>query len=109
MNVRSDHTLKYIAPRRHVPREYKDNRVGDINLGAGALARVVLARLKEQERVKRYFVVVDIDGAVYVLSHGARVREFVDLHSDLVVGVYDRTVDVGDLTADLSDFMREAA
>jgi hypothetical protein len=109
MSVRSDHTLKYLAPKRYVPRDYKDNRVGDTALGASVLARIVMARLKESERLKRYLVVVDIDGGCYVLCEGSRVREFVDLHQELVVGVYDRTVDVGDLTGDLKDFLREAA
>jgi hypothetical protein len=106
---RLDATRKYLAPRRHVPRDYKDNKVGDMDFGALALARVVKERLGESERLKRYYVIADIDGAVYVLAEGSRVREFVDLHPELVVGVYDRGVEVGDLAGDLEDVRRAAA
>jgi len=109
MTARIDPILKYLAPRRHVPRDYKDNRVGDTDLGASVLARVVLERLKETRVMRRYLVVVDIDQQCYVLCEGSRVREFVDLHTDLVVGMYDRNVRIADLTADLTDFLREAA
>jgi hypothetical protein len=109
MSRRCEHTAKYLAPKRHVPRDYKDTKVGDCNMGAGPLARIVLARLREQEKLKRYFVVVDIDGCIYVIARGPRVREFVDLHTNLVVGMYDKTVHVDDLTSDLQDFLTEAA
>lgn len=106
---RADAFTKYLAPKRHMPREYKDNRVGDCGLGAGALARIVLERLAETGKVRRYLVVIDIDGGCYVLSHGSRVREFVDLHTNLVVGMYDSTVHVDDLVSDLEMFLQEAA
>jgi len=109
MTARIDPILKYLAPKRYVPRDYKDNRVGDTDLGASVLARVVLERLKETRVMRRYLVIVDIDGGVYCCCEGSRVREFVDLHTNLVVGMYDRNVRIADLTADLSDFLREAA
>lgn len=109
MTARIDPILKYLAPKRYVPRDYKDNRVGCTDMGALALARIVLARFREQAKLMRYLVVIDLDGACYVLSNGPRVREFVDLHPELVVGVYDRTVDVHDLTGDLESHLREVA
>ncbi len=106
---RADAFTKYLAPKRHMPREYKDRKIGDADLGASMLARMILMRIKANDRPRKYLVVVDVDAAVYTLCDGPRVREFVDLHTNLVVGMYDSTVHVDDLVSDLEMFLQEAA
>jgi hypothetical protein len=94
---------RFLAPRSYMPKELRNSRIGCTDMGSLALAHAIKNRI-ERGRYKLCHVFVDIDSCVYaVMKPGAWLEWTLATHPEMLIGVYTKGVDAGNLAADFED------